>query len=632
MLLVALALWRPAPVGAQTPAPTPAPASNLEILGIEHQPDRGVIAVRLRANGSRDETIDEPAVLIDALPAPVISPSAPAATAPAVSGRPTVLLVMDTSGSMAGAPLSSAVSAARALVGRLANNDTVGLLGFASSVTMRAPLAPRSSAVDTAISQLSATGDTALYDAIATGVSTLAASPGTNRIMVLLSDGQDSGASKSSKEAALKAVRDSSVTVYAVGFGKDTDAAFLGALADAGHGTYWSVLDNSALPELFATLGGRLGATRTVEVTATGLTPGKHQLVVRARIAGAQVQATSSFDARPAVPITLDVTAASAPDRAIVVTVAGIRADTARIDALVDGAHAGVTVEGNDRLLIDPWELAPGSHRLEVEATASGLSVARATVTVTIPALPPQLTVSNAARTGWRVATGRAQGIPSPVIVATAGGVGLGRSASPLEFAAPEGGGTVEVTLHAKAGEPPIASQTVEVAAASSTGMLMLAGAGLLLLALGAVIVIRRRRARGMMEEIEPRMRPLSADPDLLRPRDEWTRRDFARIVLRDPGGAEHVHAVSGRPLTLGSADDCDIRITGEAVRPHHVRLTATPAGELRVHGLSERRAGPRTQQPADLWIVVQAGEEVAVGDWSFHLAPAAPAEAASAQ
>ena len=99
-----------------------------------------------------------------------------------------VVLVIDTSGSMDGAPIDQAREAAKAFVGAMPDPAAVTVIAFGDSAEVVAE--PGDDATE-AISALEADGETALYDAI--GLAAEAFQPGvdTRRVMVVLSDGGD---------------------------------------------------------------------------------------------------------------------------------------------------------------------------------------------------------------------------------------------------------------------------------------------------------------------------------------------------------------------------------------------------------------------------------------------------------
>jgi Flp pilus assembly protein TadB/Mg-chelatase subunit ChlD len=102
------------------------------------------------------------------------------------------MLVLDTSGSMAGAGLAGAKQAAAGYARRLPADVRVGLVTFASAPTLvLAPTTDRA-ALTAALVRVRAGGDTSLYDGISTAVHAMGALPAdTLRRLLILSDGDD---------------------------------------------------------------------------------------------------------------------------------------------------------------------------------------------------------------------------------------------------------------------------------------------------------------------------------------------------------------------------------------------------------------------------------------------------------
>ncbi|MFM8971617.1 MAG: vWA domain-containing protein, partial [Actinomycetota bacterium] len=73
-----------------------------------------------------------------------------------------VILVLDTSGSMAGSALAAAKSAANTLLDQLPDGASVGLIGFGDRPYLASPFTTDRSLTRLAISSLRATGETAL--------------------------------------------------------------------------------------------------------------------------------------------------------------------------------------------------------------------------------------------------------------------------------------------------------------------------------------------------------------------------------------------------------------------------------------------------------------------------------------
>jgi tight adherence protein B len=127
-----------------------------------------------------------------------------------------VALALDTSGSMAGAPLTAAKAAARSFLAQLPATVPVSVVGFGASPTVVSARSTDRAAQSSAVTGLVARGQTALYDALGLALAQLPpAGAGIRRVMVLLTDGADT-ASSSTLDATANALVAGGVTLFAV--------------------------------------------------------------------------------------------------------------------------------------------------------------------------------------------------------------------------------------------------------------------------------------------------------------------------------------------------------------------------------------------------------------------------------
>ncbi len=133
----------------------------------------------------------------------------------------TLLLVLDTSESVAGRPLDHLKDAAHAAAAALGPEDTVGLITFSHRVQMRAtPAAPRG-AIDAALASLEADGATPLYDAVFAAIALRERSPGRT-IVLVFSDGDDTVSWLDPRDV-LESAQRSDVVVYGVSLQRSLD-------------------------------------------------------------------------------------------------------------------------------------------------------------------------------------------------------------------------------------------------------------------------------------------------------------------------------------------------------------------------------------------------------------------------
>ena len=146
-----------------------------------------------------------------------------------IAGEPAdIVLVLDRSGSMQGAPLAALKAGANQFVdiidegtdgvldGVIANGSRVGVVSFADSATVNQPLTGSAGAVKSAVNALVASGGTNHEAAITTAQSQLAGGSG-NDIMIIFTDGQTTVGGDASNEAA--AARAAGTEIFVIGLG-----------------------------------------------------------------------------------------------------------------------------------------------------------------------------------------------------------------------------------------------------------------------------------------------------------------------------------------------------------------------------------------------------------------------------
>ena len=197
---------------------------------------------------------------------------------PHISRIPTdaraVVLAIDTSGSMQGAAIQAARAAAISFVNEMPAGTRVAVVGFNNQPTVVAPFTDDKNALTAAISNVTANGETTLYDAIDTASSLLTSTGDARRTLVVLSDGGDtrSTATESQAEGALKAAATSFYAVSLVT--TDSDPNALGRLADSSGGRVVSASDPAGLSAVYDALALEIANQYefTFRALATGAT------------------------------------------------------------------------------------------------------------------------------------------------------------------------------------------------------------------------------------------------------------------------------------------------------------------------------------------------------------------------
>jgi tight adherence protein B len=181
-----------------------------------------------------------------------------------------LVLAVDNSDSMSGAPLNEAKKAAATfLAGRRADGGT-GLVAFGHEALALTRLRDSKSDVAGVLESLSTDAQvgTSLYDAVELSVARLQRMSNGSRILVLLTDGRDRG-SRSTLARATAAAQRAHVIVYAIAAGPGADRAPLGALAAATGGRVFSASDATAVGAAYDMLGRELDRTWEISYMST---------------------------------------------------------------------------------------------------------------------------------------------------------------------------------------------------------------------------------------------------------------------------------------------------------------------------------------------------------------------------
>jgi VWFA-related protein len=181
-----------------------------------------------------------------------------------------LLLVIDTSGSMAGAPLAGAQAAARALLAELGAQDRVALMHFGDRVALAQDFTADRALITNAIDGLGAQGNTALYQATAASAVKIGTSGASRRVVVLLSDGADfGGMSTATRAEALAAAASVGVPFFTIAQGNDLDIPYLQALADGTKGRLLQAPRPQDLEALYVSIGRLLRSQYVITFDAS---------------------------------------------------------------------------------------------------------------------------------------------------------------------------------------------------------------------------------------------------------------------------------------------------------------------------------------------------------------------------
>ena len=161
----------------------------------------------------------------------------------------TLVIIIDTSGSMGGPRISLAKEIARLSLRRLQPHDKVGIVEFYGSKRWAAPIQPASNSMDLnrALNRLTAGGGTVILPAMEEAFYALKnVNTRTRHVLVLTDGGVESGAF----EPLVRKMSDNGMTVSTILVGPGGHSAFLSNLAQWGRGRFYHAPDRFNLPEI----------------------------------------------------------------------------------------------------------------------------------------------------------------------------------------------------------------------------------------------------------------------------------------------------------------------------------------------------------------------------------------------
>lgn len=182
-----------------------------------------------------------------------------------------LVLLLDTSGSMAGSKMEGMRAAAIEFVEQMGDNDYLTVIAFAQSPVIIAEHQKIGEARNNIIGQINALiadGDTTLYDAIGLASEIIARtnSPVTSNAMVVLSDGVDTYSfNYGFNDDLLNAAAANDTTVFTIAYGGDADESVLLQFANRGNGNLYqgdAASIAAIYEEMSAVFGGSVGVGR----------------------------------------------------------------------------------------------------------------------------------------------------------------------------------------------------------------------------------------------------------------------------------------------------------------------------------------------------------------------------------
>lgn len=212
-----------------------------------------------------------------------------------------VVLVIDRSPSMAGAPSDAALQAAQTLAAERLPNQELGIVSFDATPTVTLPLTTDSSTITQSLSGLQAIGSgTHILPALSLAIHELWAAKVKAGSVILLSDGADrEPMNMVTPESVAAQARAAHVQIFTVGLrDRYYTPASMQQLAQIGGGQFTEALTASALKRIFSRIQTGLVASWLISYRSTQ--PLGHRVSVHLRVDGVPGLLTASYLAPPA--------------------------------------------------------------------------------------------------------------------------------------------------------------------------------------------------------------------------------------------------------------------------------------------------------------------------------------------
>jgi VWFA-related protein len=303
-----------------------------------------------------------------------------------------VVIAIDVSTSMNGAPLTATKQAATAFIDTLGEADQVAVLTFGNTVQVVQNFTTDKAAARSAVESLRAGGRTALYDGAFHAVQLASEANLPRRVVVLLSDANEyGGLSMARRGDAFLAANDAGIPVYTIALGSAVDQAYMEELATLTGGETYHAPKTTELAAAYSDLADLLHNQYALRVASGVLGDDQqHALTVRLRSTGAE--ASRTFQSRAVAPqVTVSGLAPgqTLAERTTLTLDIASQGAIGSVSYTVDGQPVSSEAQSPYSLILDPHSLTPGLHGLTVEVRDAVGNVGQSQVPFDVPALPP---------------------------------------------------------------------------------------------------------------------------------------------------------------------------------------------------------------------------------------------------
>ena len=277
-----------------------------------------------------------------------------------------IVLAIDVSGSMKGAPINEAKRAASRFLDQLDRGDFTALVSFGSSVKFLTGYTQNRSEVREQIEKLVANEQwTWLYQATREVVDKAVAAPTPRSAVVLLTDGKDERSPTTEKDA-LGRVQGARVAIYTLAFGSNAAVDYLKALSAASGGSFLTTPKAEELSQLYGKVVDQLKNQYAIQFKFTQ-PAGQYKSAIELKRGGKLVASTQRDflhtepvpgpSQRSRVSVQLVVIAGLTFVVVVLVLAYVLRPRTAPVAAAGPiEPHAGLMIQGQVHPISMPWK------------------------------------------------------------------------------------------------------------------------------------------------------------------------------------------------------------------------------------------------------------------------------------
>ena len=193
-----------------------------------------------------------------------------------------VVLVIDASGSMDGAPMEAAKAAATSFINQARAEDRIAIVSFSDSVQVLTGFTGNKDGLIQTVNAIVPANETAFNDGVIQGISLFdeANARGLLPNMIVLTDGDDT-ASEATLDDAVAAVANSDVRTFGVALqGSEFNPEAVQQVAEAGGGLFLSTPNPDQLEQLYGDISREISNTLVARFVSPVSTPGEVEFAV----------------------------------------------------------------------------------------------------------------------------------------------------------------------------------------------------------------------------------------------------------------------------------------------------------------------------------------------------------------